>query len=306
MRRFLGILCVLLAVADLTRYFRQVCTHDRRSRRIMSTPPARSPATSAACFGDRSLPPTRPSAFDAGVVDNAPIRNLFWPVNVYLVPKVRLDPTGTITLPAFDPVSTPAIGFAESLDGDVTGAGRILRWTWNDFELDATTPASGWIHVPQLHDRCWRANVDGERVKVEPTRNGVGMAIPVASGTHRITLEYRPLARSLYGPATWLTFGSSSFRSRSPGEPSRVSGGVLPSDHKLNRGLEEPPRLTPLGSPRAARRYPMRIAIPFVLVLFAQAGAYREIPVTDKNAVAAADFAIETRRRPRRSHSRRS
>ena len=39
----------------------------------------------------------------------------------------------------------------------------------------------------------------------------------------------------------------------------------------------------------------MRIAIPFVLVLLAQAGAYREVPVKDKAVVLAADFAIEAK-----------
>jgi cystatin-C len=41
----------------------------------------------------------------------------------------------------------------------------------------------------------------------------------------------------------------------------------------------------------------MRFAIPFVFVLVAQVGGFLEIAVTDKGAVAAADFAIEAKKK---------
>jgi len=200
MRTFLGAICLVLAVGDLTRYFRHVCLLDRAF--TPSHVPNPTPLTREQQHELRRAWPPGDSAlgFDAGIVRHAPIRNLFWPENTYLVPKARFG------LPPRAP--GPAIAFLDRPDAPIpdVAAGRIVRWSWNDFELEATAPADGWLFVPQLPDASWLANVDGKTTALEPA-HGIGIAIPVTAGTHWVTLEFRPLARSLYGPATWLTFG---------------------------------------------------------------------------------------------------
>jgi hypothetical protein len=198
MRHFLGAICLALAVGDLTRYFRHVCVLDRAF-----TPhhlPNNDPLTHAQQHELRRAWPAPDPAlgFDAGIARHAPIRNLFWPENTYLVPKNRVG----------SPPPTGPIAFLESPGAPKTDdpAGRIVRWTYNDFDIEAMAPADGWLFVPQLPDAAWRATVDGQPAAIESAR-GVGLAIPVTAGSHQITLEYRPLARSLYGPATALTFG---------------------------------------------------------------------------------------------------
>jgi hypothetical protein len=200
MRNFLGAICLVLAVGDLTRYFRHVCLLDRAF-----TPhhlPNNDPLTHAQQHElRRPWPEPDPTlVFDAGIARHAPIRNLFWPENTYLVPKARLGvaaPTGPIAF----------LDAPEAPPSDVP-AGRIVRWTYNDFDIDATAPKDGWLFVPQLPDAAWRATVDGQPTAIE-SAHGVAMAIPVTAGPHRVTLAYRPLARALYGPATGLTLGFS-------------------------------------------------------------------------------------------------
>ena len=187
MRTFLGAICLVLAVGDLTRYFRHVCLLDRAF-----TPhhlPNNDPLTHAQQHElRRAWPDPDPTlGFDAGIARHAPIRNLFWPENTYLVPKARVGvapPTGPIAF-----VQSP-----DAPRSDVA-AGRIVRWTYNDFDLDATAPADGWLFVPQLPDAGWRATVDGQPATIEPA-HGVGMAIPVTAGPHRVSLEYRRLAET--------------------------------------------------------------------------------------------------------------
>ncbi|HEX3314352.1 MAG TPA: hypothetical protein VHR72_05635, partial [Gemmataceae bacterium] len=198
MRNFLGAICLVLVVGDLTRYFRHVCQLDRAF-----TPhhlPNNDPLTHDQRHElSRPWPDPDPAlGFDAGIAKHAPIRNLFWPENTYLVPKVRVG-----ALPPMGPIAFVPAPDAPRSD---VAAGRIVRWTYNDFDLDATAPAEGWLFVPQLPDAAWCATVDGQPTTIAPA-HGVGMAIPVTAGPHRVSLEYRPLARSLYGPATALTIG---------------------------------------------------------------------------------------------------
>ena len=179
------------------------------------------------------MPPDPALGFDGGVADNAPINNLFWPENVYLVPKVRLDPTGTALLPAFDPATTPAVGFAESLDegATVTEAGRIVRWSWNDFELEATASTSGWIRVPQLHDRCWRGTVDGVPTTIEPIQHGVGMVIPVdgRDASHHAGVSALRAVTVRPGDGTHVRLHSSCPRDRLASRAASAAGFFRPS-----------------------------------------------------------------------------
>lgn len=74
---------------------------------------------------------------------------------------------------------------------------RAETWTYNTFAFAIEAPADGWLYLRQLPDPAWRIYTDG--TVVTPVRaNFVGTAIPITAGSHRIRLDYRPVARSLY------------------------------------------------------------------------------------------------------------
>jgi hypothetical protein len=72
---------------------------------------------------------------------------------------------------------------------------------YNDFSFSFGVPDDGWLVARQLWDRCWKVEIDGR--PVDPLRaDFAGMAVPVTRGTHRLAMEFRPLARALYQPAS--------------------------------------------------------------------------------------------------------
>lgn len=57
--------------------------------------------------------------------------------------------------------------------------------------------------LPQVLDAAWRIRVDGRRQT--PVRAEYAlMAVPVGPGPHTIAMRYRPLARTLYWPASGM------------------------------------------------------------------------------------------------------
>jgi hypothetical protein len=80
---------------------------------------------------------------------------------------------------------------------------RFRKWSYNGFTIDIDVPGDGWLLLPQLFDPAWAILVDGRRE--QPARaDHAFLAIPVSAGPRTITMDYRPLARSLYWPATVL------------------------------------------------------------------------------------------------------
>jgi len=91
----------------------------------------------------------------------------------------------------------------ESLRYDVVRSGS------NGFQLRTVTNKPGYLYVVDGFDRHWHATVDGHRVPVLPADVNF-QAIPLDSGTHLVSLDYRPGfllgATKLYFAAMALSF----------------------------------------------------------------------------------------------------
>jgi hypothetical protein len=87
---------------------------------------------------------------------------------------------------------------------EASGFGYEWReWRYNDFSFEVNAPSDGWLLIRQLEDPLWRLTVDGESVQAVRA-NFTGMALPVKAGRHLIGMSYRPLARTLYRPASFM------------------------------------------------------------------------------------------------------
>ncbi len=76
-------------------------------------------------------------------------------------------------------------------------------WDYNTYNFEVEAPQTGWLLIRQLYDPLWKVTVDGQAV--QPTRaNFTGMGLHLTQGRHTIRLDYQPLARRLYWPASFL------------------------------------------------------------------------------------------------------
>jgi hypothetical protein len=175
--------------------------------------------------------------FRAGLDDYMPIKNDFWPVNQFMVPRwmnlgmvpvidkyVRSNPPilfyrdavaadAEILAPGnFDPAvldrrlhlsGVPPTGAAGSPPVSEGFSYRWTQWLYNEFRLAVTAPSDGWLMIRQLYDPAWRVSVDGRDVRPSQA-NRIDMAIPIAKGEHDVRWEYRPLSRRLYWPVAIL------------------------------------------------------------------------------------------------------
>jgi hypothetical protein len=99
--------------------------------------------------------------------------------------------------PTARPVSANSEAFTSSLS----------RWGYNDFTVDMTAPATGWVMLHLLYDPLWRATVDGQRATLLRA-NVFCTAVPICQGRHVLKLSYWPLSRRLFWPACWLLEGT--------------------------------------------------------------------------------------------------
>ena len=175
--------------------------------------------------------------FRAGVDAFMPIVNDFWPLNIFMLPRLinqamvpvvdeqvrssapivfypdAVAANDEILAPgAFDPA---AIDRRLNVTGlaSTGGAGsppvtagfsyRWRQWLYNEFRVEVTAPADGWLMVRQLYDPAWRVTMDGRALRPLQA-NRIDMAIPIPKGDHDVRWEYRPVSRSLYWPAAIL------------------------------------------------------------------------------------------------------
>jgi hypothetical protein len=146
------------------------------------------------------------------------------PVEFYPREAVREGPPAGAALHALEervlwltdsaPAPAPVRAYFESVpprlplrSGGVVPDVRWREWSYNDFELDVTAGADGYLVVRQIADPHWRISVDGR--PVSPVRaDFAAMAFPIASGRHTIRMDYRPLARRLFWPAGLVLTGT--------------------------------------------------------------------------------------------------
>ena len=78
-----------------------------------------------------------------------------------------------------------------SSDGSV----KYFRPSSDETLLETSASGSGYAYVLESYDPGWEATVDGAPARILPA-NGFAMAVPVPSGTHKITLTYKTPGRS--------------------------------------------------------------------------------------------------------------
>lgn len=159
----------------------------------------------------------------AGLEDALGVRTTFWPVNRYLVnvavtkADARPDVVRSLRDQALDFFPTPPRDEDGSWmfeHGPEEPAHTLdvswLHWGYNDAAFRVVVPRSGWLFWRRIHDPLWRLTIDGQEHSARPA-NHIGTAVHVEGGTHEVHLSYRPLARTLYGPACALLVLSCGF-----------------------------------------------------------------------------------------------
>lgn len=76
-------------------------------------------------------------------------------------------------------------------------------WQYNTFSFTVNSSQDGWLLIRQLYDPIWKLTVDGKPAQAVQA-NFIGMATSMKAGQHTVQMDYRPLARSLYWPASFL------------------------------------------------------------------------------------------------------
>jgi Bacterial membrane protein YfhO len=92
------------------------------------------------------------------------------------------DPHTTVLLPAGRPRAAPA-GFE--------GRAEVLEERDDLLRVRCAASAPAWLVVPDGYDPDWRAHVDGKPAPLLRA-NAAFRAVPLPSGTHQVTLAYRP------------------------------------------------------------------------------------------------------------------
>jgi hypothetical protein len=241
-RRLLVGVVLLLAFADLTKYFFDVSHKDMEftGTRWVKFPLA---ADIQARMRMAWATPDLDSGFASNIAGNMPVPNTFWPANTFMThlwltdlgdPSLNAIRDGGLKGPPLEFFSRAEVGEPSTLNhGGAAGqrtlwfvrpataaatagrGNRALRavwreWSYNGFAFDMDAPEAGFVLVRQLADPLWRIEVDGRRVEVARA-NGSALAIPIEAGYHDVRMTYRPLGRRLYWPAsivleaTWVT-----------------------------------------------------------------------------------------------------
>ncbi len=88
------------------------------------------------------------------------------------------------------------------------GHARPFTFEWENFDYNSLAFSvdimqAGWLSLGQIYDSLWVITIDGHEVEGEQA-NLIRTAIPIEAGQHKVRLEYRPLTRKLYWPASFL------------------------------------------------------------------------------------------------------
>ena len=232
--RVAAYICVALATAELSVYFALASRLDRdyTERVIWPQMSPMTPAKRKALL--TALPPLSKSTFEGGVSDALPIRTRVFPNNDFLMRNEVF--ALRYNAPALNEglIGAP-IEFLPS--GGERGPISFVpqNWSYNSFVFEVDAPSAGNLIIRQAPDPAWRINMDNVPTRINPIFSGLAISIPVLKGHHVIQMDYRPLARHLYWPASvllglniaFLLSGLSSRRRRDRPSTSETARGLV-------------------------------------------------------------------------------
>jgi len=97
--------------------------------------------------------------------------------------------------PGFDPAEAVVVEGGRELNGlpQAEDVVEIVRHSPNEIELEAITPAEGYLVLSEVYYPGWKAYVDGQEERVLRT-NFAFRAIYLQPGSHRVRLVFDPLS----------------------------------------------------------------------------------------------------------------
>jgi hypothetical protein len=237
-------LFILFSFADLSRYFVVVNHYDNDFTADRWAKVERPLPRAVRAVFSKPMPIPQASHFVESVHGYIPVPNDFWPLNNYILHKnvkaltelpkgVMLETwTKQDSLVQFykpdqikyvpdqkSALAMAAVNFDGSLliehdsmqptyTASPTSAPAAFgyqktMWQYNLFGFQVDIPQNGWLSIGQMYDPAWRVMLDDKRVNPSKA-NFVRQAVPVSTGHHSITMDYQPLARRLYWPASYL------------------------------------------------------------------------------------------------------
>lgn len=217
-RQFFVLLICLLALSDLTRYFREVSLADKSFTETRWPVASPLPQEVRARLESTWPAPSLSNGFKSDLYGNMPVSNIFWYDNGFMshrfVLELRKQPE------EFQERELHGQPLAFYTAGDESSGSLMLQaeapqnfsyqwreWSYNDFSFEVNAPADGWLLIRQIDDPVWRVTVDGKPASVVRA-NLTGMALRIAGGPHEVRMSYRPLARALYWPAAFVLEGA--------------------------------------------------------------------------------------------------
>jgi hypothetical protein len=237
-------LFLFLFLTDCTRYFWQVNQEDHKftvSRSDFSMLSDPLPDKVQQALRKPWSAPNTNMGFNAGLFDNMPFKNSFWPQNAYLIHKYLFDLGKTSQDFLINTLSGPALQFYDKAQAapapadyktffdkkNITGL-LVLNMSPDVPVLASPIPnqaANGtsfsyqWL-TWNYNDFSYEVNAPKDgwllinqlydpawhlSLDGKPAQlnraNFVGMAVPIAVGKHTLAISYWPLARRLYWPA---------------------------------------------------------------------------------------------------------
>lgn len=235
----------LLLVTDLANYFWEGVRIDNEftASRWGGVPTPLPSQVAAPLARPWAAPDFSRGGIGAGIFENMPVRNDFWPVNGYIGSRDYRDFFRTEKVASVLSVWAP-LAFFQNIDSahSLSEASELLQrdparfsgklvlqqppqavpppglpgkpgepefrfawkqWRYNSQRFSIEAPSDGWLFVSQLPDPSWHISVDGRETPFTKA-NFVGMGVPVHAGHHDVAMAYWPLARKLYWPASIL------------------------------------------------------------------------------------------------------
>jgi hypothetical protein len=217
-RQLFVLLICLLALTDLTRYFREVSLADKSFTETRWPVASPLPQDVRAHLESAWPAPALSNGFKSDLYGNMPVSNVFWYDNGFMSHRYVLELRKQPEEFQERELHGPPLAFyrnADEGDGSLSLAAEETQgftyqwreWSYNDFSFEVNAPFDGWLLIRQIDDPLWRVTVDDKPASVVRA-NLTGMAMRIKGGTHHIRMSYRPLARTLYWPAAWMLEGA--------------------------------------------------------------------------------------------------